>query len=166
MITIIAGTDRKGSKTLQVAQYYDQLLSELNVPHNLLSLENVKFSKRDQSLINLEQQLLIPTQRFIFVIPEYNGSYPGVLKFFIDHSDIRKVWHHKKAMITGIADGRAGNIRGLDHLTNVLNYLKINVFHNKIPISKINEEINDLGEWTNELTPSLLKQQLNDFLAF
>lgn len=166
MVTIISGTNRIGSKTIQVANFYKQVLDEQNIPNQLLSLEKVQSIKRDESIIALENQYLKPADKFIFVMPEYNGGYPGILKLLIDISDIKHVWHHKKAMLTGVADGRAGNLRGLDQLTNVLNYLKINVFHHKIPISKINEETNELGVWQNESTPRIIREQIEGFLEF
>lgn len=166
MITIISGTNRIGSKSKQVAQYYQTVLQELNVPHQLLSLENLDICTRNDTLKNIEQEILIPSNKFIFIIPEYNGSYPGILKVLMDNSDISKVWYYKKALLTGIADGRAGNLRGLDHLTNVLNYLKINVYFQKLPISRIQTEMDPEGNWLNEFTPQLIRDQISGFLDF
>ncbi len=36
--------------------------------------------------LKMENELLIPTEKFIFIIPEYNGTFPGVLKAMIDNS--------------------------------------------------------------------------------
>ena len=68
-------------------------------------------------------------------------------------------------MMTGVADGRAGNLRGMDHMTGVLNYLKVTVLHNKIPLSRINEEIDKEGNLLKEETVKLISNQLDEFLA-
>lgn len=166
MITIISGTNRPGSKTRQIAAYYQGLLQEKGVDHQLLSLEVLDAVTRNDSVREIEEQYLKPASKFIFVVPEYNGSFPGILKLLFDITDIKHAWHHKKAMLTGIADGRAGNLRGLDHLTNVLNYLKVNVYFNKLPISKINQETDQQGNWLNTVTPLVIADQVDGFLEF
>ena len=166
MITLISGTNRAGSKTKLVANYYQQYLEELQIPYKYLSLEGLDVTSRNETLLAVEKDFLQPANKFIFIIPEYNGSYPGILKLMMDHTDIRSIWWHKKALLTGVADGRAGNLRGLDHFTNVLNYLKINVYYNKLPISRINHEMDIDGNWKNEATPFVIQEQLKGFLEF
>ena len=142
--TIISGTNRQGSNTLKVARQYQEMLASRGVDAGLVSLEGLDLNQKGQQLQQLEQDVLIPTDKFIFVLPEYNGSYPGSLKTMIDMSDIRKVWWGKKALLTGVSTGRAGNLRGMDHLTGALNYLKVHVHHNKLPISSVDK----LLEWS------------------
>ena len=99
-------------------------------------------------------------------MPEYNGSFPGVLKAMIDISDIRNCWWNKKALLTGISSGRAGNLRGMDHITGVLNYVKIIVHPNKLPISVIDTVMNGEGIITNPGTLQAIDQQLDEFINF
>ncbi|KXK43031.1 MAG: NADPH-dependent FMN reductase [Bacteroidetes bacterium OLB11] len=113
----------------------------------------------------LEKELLIPTQKFIFIIPEYNGSFPGVFKLMIDNSDIRQCWHSKKVMLVGIADGRAGNLRGLDVLTNMCHYMKMSVYYDKLPISRINIELID-EQFVNAITIQVVKNQISGFIQY
>jgi NAD(P)H-dependent FMN reductase len=151
--------------TLRVARNYKQVFEEAGAEVQLLSLEGVQVS--DPAVVKqLEQQYLIPTQKFVLVMPEYNGSFPGILKYLMDSCDIRHCWWYKKAMLVGLADGRAGNLRGLDHMTNVLNYLKVTVLPNKIPISQINRELDENGAFTQELTINVVKHQVREFLEF
>lgn len=167
MITVISGTDRNDSMTLRVAALYTRLLQQKSDDEvHLLSLEGMNVWDKHGKLKEAEQRLLIPSNRFVFVIPEYNGSFPGILKLMMDNSDIRRCWWHKKAMMTGVADGRAGNLRGMDHLTGVLNYLKVNVLYNKIPLSRISEEIDKDGNLLKEETVKLIHNQIDEFLMF
>jgi chromate reductase len=167
MITIISGTDRKDSKTLRVAAYYTRLLREKTDEEvHLLSLEGLNVWEKGGKLKETEQRLLIPSEKFVFIMPEYNGSLPGILKLMFDNSDIKRCWWLKKAMLTGVADGRAGNLRGMDHLTNILNYLKINVFYNKVPLSRINDEIDKDGNLLKQETVKLINNQVEEFLKF
>lgn len=166
MITIISGTNRPGSNTIKVAEQYKWLLSLKGVESHFLSLEGLNVNERNGDIIKLERELLIPSDKFIFISPEYNGSIPGVLKSLIDHSDIEKVWKGKKALLTGISTGRAGNLRGMEHLTSVLHYVKVVVHPNKLPISVVDKLLNGIGVITDKGTLDAIDTQLNEFLQF
>lgn len=165
MYTIISGTNRIGSHTEKVAREYQNILKQKNIQAQILSLVGLDVAHRSEGILKLENDILIPTNKFIFIIPEYNGSYPGVLKAMIDNSDIRKVWNFKKALLTGVATGRAGNLRGMDHLSDTLHYMKMNVFYNKLPISVI-DKIMDKEGHLNEETVKVINQQLDEFINF
>ena len=164
--TIISGTNRVGSNTLKVARLIGAILKEKGQESNLVSLEGLDLNGRSPELARLESEILIPTQKFIFVIPEYNGSFPGSLKTMIDLSDIKPVWWWKKAMLTGVSSGRAGNLRGLDHLTGTLNYLKVAVLPNRLPVSMIDTLIDAEGNLTDASTIAALSAQVDEFLNF
>src|ERR1700720_4907281 len=142
MYTIISGTNRPNSKTLHIAKLYQDLLIQRGQDARLLSLEGLNVLERNPVFEEIERDLLIPSPRFIFISPEYNGSIPGVLKAMFDISDIDKVWCGKKALLTGVSSGRAGNLRGMEHLTGILNYMKVTVHHNKLPISVVDKLFN------------------------
>jgi len=166
MVTVISGTNRKGSMTLKLAKMYHALMLRQREDTKLLSLEDLNVWERNAEFLDVEQTLLIPSEKFVFVMPEYNGSFPGILKLLLDNSDIRKCWWHKKAAIVGLADGRGGNLRGIDHLTGILHYLKMNVLYNKVPLSKINEEVDKEGNWLKPETEQLMQQQIEEFLKY
>ncbi|SRR6185312_7145399 len=166
MITVISGTNRKDSMTIKVAELYHRLLSERSPGVCLFSLEGKDVCGRTDELKKLEQEYLIPAEKFVFIMPEYNGSFPGILKLLMDNSDIKKCWWYKKVMLVGVADGRGGNSRGIDHMTNILHYLKVHVLHNKLPISRINDEISDEGILLKEGTALAINNQIDDFLKF
>ena len=165
MFTIISGTNRIGSHTEKVAEEYKRLLKEKNIDAIIFSLKNLDVLKRTPEFLKIENEILIPTQKFIFILPEYNGTFPGVLKAMIDNSDIKKAWYHKKALLTGISTGRAGNLRGMDHLSASLNYLKMDVHHNKLPISVI-DKVMDANGSLNDETLKAIDEQLNEFIDY
>jgi NAD(P)H-dependent FMN reductase len=165
MYTIISGTHRIGSHSEKVAAEYRRILQEKNIDATILSLKNMDVLRRTPEFLKIENEILIPTQKFIFIIPEYNGTFPGVLKAMIDNSDIEKVWYHKKALLTGVSTGRAGNLRGMDHLSASLHYMKMNVHHNKLPISVIDKVMDKNGR-LNEETLKVIDEQISEFINF
>jgi NAD(P)H-dependent FMN reductase len=166
VITIIAGTNRPDSMTERLASIYYDLLSIGEHEVRLLLLKDKPVWVRGPEMIALEQQYLIPATKYIFLMPEYNASFPGILKIMMDNSDVKKCWWNKKAALTGLSDGRAGNLRGVEHMTAILNYLKVNVLYNKILLSKIKEEITPDGAILKPQTASLLQTQVDELLHF
>ena len=166
VITIIAGTNRPDSMTERVASIYYELLGAGKSDVRLLLLKGKPVWERGEEMLALEQHYLIPATKFIFVMPEYNASFPGVLKIMMDNSDIKKCWWNKKAALTGLSDGRAGNLRGVEHMTAILNYLKVNVLYNKVLLSKIKEEVAPDGTLLKPQTASMLQMQIDELLHF
>ena len=72
----------------------------------------------------------------------------------------------EKALLTGISTGRAGNLRGMEHLTGILNYLKVIVHPNKLPISSVDKLLNGEGEITDKDTVEAINTQLKEFIEF
>ena len=166
MITIIAGTNRTDSMTLRTANLYYKLLSEKHQDVRLLSLEQKNVWERGAEMLALEKEYLVPAEKFLFIMPEYNASFPGILKLMIDNSDVKKCWWYKKAALVGVSDGRAGNLRGIEHMTSILHYLKVNVLYNKLLLSRINEEVDSEGNLIKPETIRMINEQVEEFLKF
>lgn len=166
MLLVISGTHREDSRTFQVAQHYFSILQSLKQDAHLLSLMHLNVLSRNEAFLQVERDLLIPAEKIIFIMPEYNGSFPGVLKALMDNSDIKKCFWNKKALLVGLADGRGGNLRGIEHMTNILHYLRMNVFYNKLPLSKINEELDSDGTFKHELTLNSIQEQISGFIQY
>ena len=164
--TIISGTNRAGSNTFKVARQYQHILRNKGIEAEVLSLEGLDLNRKSAEFEKMEKEELIPADKFIFILPEYNGSFPGALKTMIDMSDHRKVWPGKKALLTGVSTGRAGNLRGMDHLTGSLNYLQVHVHPNKLPISTVDKLLNGSGVITDEPTLKAIEQQVEQFIKF
>jgi len=166
MYTIISATNRIGSHTEKMAKVYQTIIKEKGVEALLFSLNNLNVLERNPDFIKAENQYLISTQKFIFIMPEYNGTFPGVLKAMIDISDIKKSWWYKKALLVGISTGRAGNLRGMDQITNVLNHMKVIVHPDKLPISNIDKLMDQAGLITDKNTQLAIDRQIDDFIKF
>lgn len=153
--------------SLRVCQIYFDILTEMGENVKLLSLEGKEVWERGAPMRQLEEEYLLPAEKFIFVMPEYNASFPGIVKVMMDNTDIRKrVWSDKKALLIGISDGRAGNLRGIEHMTSILHYLKVHVHYNKMLLSRIKEEMDKGGNLLKEDTAKNIRQQIADFIKF
>ena len=65
-------------------------------------------------------------QGLLFLTPEYNRSFPGVLKNAIDHASRPygdNAWAGKPAGVLGVSVGAMGTAMAQQHLRNILAYL-------------------------------------------
>ena len=166
MYTIISGTNRIGSHTEKIANQYQQILKAKGIEAKIFSLKNLNVLEKNPDFNKAEKEFLIPAQKFIFIMPEYNGTYPGVLKAMIDISDLKMTWWYKKALLVGISTGRAGNLRGMDHMTAILNHIKMIVHPNKLPISIIDKVMDENGTISNKSTLHAIDMQIDEFINF
>jgi chromate reductase len=173
MITIISSTNRPGSSTLKLAQYYQDKLREKGVEAGLLSLSQLPpniiqtdlYGNRSAEFEPI-QDIITKTEKFLFVIPEYNGSFPGVLKVFIDACSFPESFYEKKAALVGVSSGKYGNIRGVDHFTGICNYIHLHVMPLKIHIPSIHKELAENGQLFKEDTLKFTNEQIDKFIKF
>ncbi len=171
MITIISSTNRPGSTTLKVAKYYQKRLREKGVEAGLLSLIDLPpylmvtaLLKGRNEAFEPIQQIITQTDKFIFIIPEYNGSYPGVLKVMIDACAFPESFYEKKAALVGVSAGKYGNIRGIDHFTGVCHYLNLHVLPLKLHIANTKQEVDADGNLFKEDTLKFTDEQMDKFI--
>jgi chromate reductase, NAD(P)H dehydrogenase (quinone) len=166
MITVVSGTNRIGSNTAKVSKEYQRILLEKGIETTYFSLEDNNVFSRDTVFEKIETDIIKPTTAFIFIIPEYNGSFPGVLKMLIDTSASHGIWFNKKALLVGNSTGRAGNLRGLDHFSDILNHIKITVHPNKLPLSSVDKLMDENGKFADANTLKAISQQVDEFLTW
>ncbi|GMN09884.1 hypothetical protein MTsPCn9_19270 [Croceitalea sp. MTPC9] len=180
MITVISGSNRSNNKTVHFAKFvFEELKKNTDEEIRFLDLSSLdgslvsetmyKDSEQPEIIQNIQNTYFIPANKFWFFVPEYNGSYPGIVKLVLDSISVRaynESFANKKACITGIASGRAGNLRGMDHLADVLNHLGMYVHPNKNPISSIYKLLDKESNNVNIDTSEILKKQASQLLAF
>jgi NAD(P)H-dependent FMN reductase len=174
MICIITGTNRRNSTTLKIAQLYAQYLTEAGQEVNILDLAQLPpdfaspqmYDKngKPEAFLALSQQIA-EADKFLFVIPEYNGSFPGVLKTFIDGLPYPNPMQFKKAALVGLSAGVQGAAVALGHWNEVLSYLNVNILGLRIKLSEINKHLTD-GKITNEVYLKFIGKQVEEFARF
>lgn len=127
-IAILSATHRPESYTRRVALYVAREIESMGGSYHLIDFQTLPrdflysdlFGERSASFAALIDTLM-RCETWIWVVPEYNGSFPGVVKVFIDALP-REIFRGRRAGLIGVSDGRFGNLRGLEHLTGILHY--------------------------------------------
>lgn len=175
MITIIAGTNRPNSRARRVANIYAGLLAEQGVAAQLLDLTELPLDFTTSALydntgrhdeFNRLVSMAEEADKLVFVVPEYNCSFPGVLKAFIDGLPYPGGIRGKKAALVGLSSGSQGGILPLNHLTDVLMYLGTAVLPERVRLPFIDQHLTAEGLITEPLYQQLLREQAARLLEF
>ena len=173
MITVICTTNRPNSNTMKVALEYTRLLQHSGADAQVMDIGDVKpqwiqdssFGASTPEMEAIVSKYVRKANKLVFIVPEYNGSFPGIIKYFMDACDHGE-WANKKVAMVGVASGRSGNLRGLDQLTGIFHYLGSAVFWKKVYISQVGQTMDTAGTLTDEVALRELNQQINGFLSY
>lgn len=174
MITIVVSTNRVNSLSKAVAIYYQSILAQKNIESQLLDLAQLPvdfaFSALYQNngknpAFNKFQQVIAQSEKFVFIVPEYNGSFPGVLKTFIDGLQFPASFKDKKCALVGISSGVQGGAVALSHFSDILNYLGMHVLALRLKLGNIEDHWNH-DHITNDVYNTFILQQIDEFVRF
>ena len=171
--TVLTATNRLGNFSSKVAEKYAENLKGKGFDVDLKDLINVPsadlndamYRKPAHPLRDFGHDIFLSSDYFFLVIPEYNGSFPGILKLVVDACD-PSIFKNKRFALVGVASGRAGNLRGMDHFTGVLHYFQAEVFSVKLPFSQIKGLLNENKELTDENSLLAIENHINGFINF
>lgn len=173
-IIIVCSTNRNDSVSYQIAQVYKQLLDDSKCPNELIDLSDLPddfafsalYEKAGKNeAFNHFRELMAGSKKFVFIVPEYNGSFPGVLKTFIDGLKFPDSFKGKKSALVGISSGIQGAGLALSHLTDIFHYCGMEVLSVKPKFSHIEKNF-DGQKITNPLYSQLLEEQVERLIAF
>jgi chromate reductase, NAD(P)H dehydrogenase (quinone) len=174
MVKIIVGTNRKNSVSKVIAQLYQAILSEKGADSEILELEHLPadfiatalYENNGRNMgYNAFHDRVKSGTKFVFIVPEYNGSFPGILKSFIDGMTYPNTFRNKKCALVGISSGVGGGGIALSHLTDIFHYLGMHVLALKPKLAKIEQNMSD-NLLTNRLYVELLQTQADMLLEF
>ena len=174
MIGIIIGTNRPNSVSKKIGIYYQNLLTDLGEDSRLIELaelpEDFAFSalyhnSGKNEHFNEFQKIIDTTKKFVFIVPEYNGSFPGILKTFFDGLRYPDSFNHKKAALVGVSSGVLGNAVGLGHLNDILSYMGTDVLGLRIKLGSLRTHF-DGEKFSLEVYENFLRKQAQSLIQF
>ncbi|RLD20559.1 MAG: NADPH-dependent FMN reductase [Bacteroidetes bacterium] len=171
---IISGTNRDEALSPTVASSYAQLAKKAGIEAEIIDLRDLPHDFTISALydkagkhpeFNKLREKMTEANKFIFIVPEYNGSFPGVLKAFIDGLDFPETFTGKKAAMVGISAGMLGSSHAMSHLTDILNYCGTHVLARKPRFTQISRYLED-GKLVYEPYLSQLQKQIRELANF
>ncbi len=171
---IVCGTNRKNSVSKIISGIYQNLLEDHGVTAEVIDLAELPADFTRSALyenagknddFNVYRAKMLEAQKYVFIVPEYNGSFPGVLKAFIDGLQFPNTFPDKKCALVGLSSGVQGAGLALSHLTDIFNYCGMNVMALKPKLARIEENMT-AEEIDNALYKELLEQQVEKLIRF
>jgi len=171
-IHILSSTDRNGSNALKVSKYAAGFLrkkAEVKlfslVDYPLDKLKGVSYGNAPDSVEQFNSDFL-DADGYLFVIPEYNGGFPGILKLFWDYLPFPEAMSHKPVSLIGEAAGAFGALRPVEQFEQLLIYRKAYVYPERMFIQRVNNAFDPEKGLKEEIPQKLLMKQLDEFPDF
>jgi NAD(P)H-dependent FMN reductase len=172
-IVIISGTNRPDSNAMRIARIVSANYERLGVTHELLSLtelprevfDGAAYASKPPAMVAIQQRVLDAIGLHI-VTPEYNGSFPGVLKYFIDMLKFPDSFEHKPVAFVGEAAGLWGGLRPVEQLQQIFSYRNAYILPERVFIPGVRGKLDDSGKLTDTAIADLLAKQCERFARF
>ncbi len=174
MIAVVSGTNRKAPISIHIARQYAEILRSHDQEVEIIDLRNIPEDMMFSALydnvgknpeFNQFRDIMNRADKIVFIIPEYNGSFPGALKVFLDGLDRSKALTDKKSGLVGISAGDQGAGLALSHFTDILNYCGTHVLGYRLRIPKIGDKMTD-NKITNPVYLDKIHRQIQKLLKF
>ena len=173
MMTLIVGTNRPGSNTRKVAAEIEEIYRAMSVPLKVLDLAQLpaeifspaSYAEKPKSFAPFADAVLQSTG-LIVVTPEYNGSLPGVLKYFIDMLKFPESFEERPVCFVGLAAGMWGALRPVEQLQMIFGYRNAYLFPERVFMPKINDLLDTNGRIKDAEVLERLRAQQKGFVEF
>ena len=116
---------------------------------------------KEAEILNFNDEVDVEKyESFFMIVPEWNRSIPYTLKSLIDNSGWPSKFNNKDVYMIGTSGGIGGNMIGISHLTDILDYIGAHVRTPKIyieHITKFDKTSDEAKETTNLITKIIKK---------
>ncbi len=128
-IPIVLGTARVGRQSEKVATFVHSVAQSFDIEVEFIDVKN--FVEIPRTIPSWEEsdktirwkEIAQRASGFVFVIPEYNRSYPGEFKLLLDMA--YREYEGKAVGVVGVSSGKIGGARMIEHLMAIFMYLQM-----------------------------------------
>lgn len=172
-ITILSATDRPNSNALRVSNYLKPLYEKEGIEITMVSLEDFPLAdviggRYGDSIPSIEafNNRVLGSDGIVFVIPEYNGSFPGIFKLFIDYLPFPESFLGKPVAFVGEASGAFGALRAIEQAQMVCGYRNAYQFPERVFIDRVGKNFDPENGLAVPIQQKLLNSQVKNFAKF
>lgn len=165
-VPVILGTVRKGRHSEHAAKFvYERTGKRAGVGTELIDLRDLALPVDDEG-----EEIKHPgfseqmkrADAIILVVPEYNHSFPGLLKHALDTN--LEEYIHKAAGICGVSAGPFGGSRVIEQLLPVLRELGLMTIFTDVNFSTVQDVFADDGALRDEKFVSRVDKFLDELI--
>ncbi len=171
-MVVIPGTNRAGSLSHRLAEIIAGFHREAGREVDLLDLREMgpevlepTSYKQPPPAVTALVERFIAADGVHFVVPEYNGAYPGILKLFIDMLPYPAALDQRPCAFVGLAAGGFQGLRAVEQLQMVTGYRMAYQYPKRVFIGASYQQFNEHGLVDPQLAERL-QTQCNGFADF
>jgi NAD(P)H-dependent FMN reductase len=172
-LLIISGTNRPASNTLRFARMVEKHYQDAQIKTDFLSLtdlprevfDGTSYATKPPGMVAIQQRVLSAAGLHI-VTPEYNGSFPGVLKYFIDMLKFPESFEHKPVAFVSVANGMWGGLRAVEQLQMIFGYRNAHSYPDRVFVPTVGKQLDADGKLLDAALDARLKKQCIGFASF
>jgi len=165
-IPLILGTARQGRESENVAQLvFEQTKKRAGVETELLDVRNLPMKLDDageQMKDPKFSQMIDRCDALIIVTPEYNHSFPGLLKHALDMN--LKEYIHKAVGICGVSAGPFGGARVIGNLLPVMRELGLVTIFEDLNFGSVSKLFDESGKLLDQNFIRRIDKFLNELI--
>ena len=170
VLTGLLGSVRSGSYTalsLSLAKKHAEkrLESSLDIidPANLEFPLPGKGASDDAAMM---QQKVKNAHAVILATPEYHGSYSSVIKLLIENMGFPSALKGKPVALLGVASGRIGAIKALEHLRSVASHVGAVVLPGPVSIAEVRSKFDADGQVIDKDCESRIEKLVDNLIEY
>ncbi len=173
MYVVVSGSNRRQSTSRRLAGLVGRGIEEMGHDALVLDLGDLPaelFLPRayDHPPASFApfQDAMLHAAGIVTVVPEYNGSFPGVLKYFIDMLRFPESLVGKPAAFVGLSAGPGGGVRAVEQLEMVFQYRNAHLYGRRLFLRNVHGLLGDDDELLDAELATRLERLLRGFVAF
>ena len=163
-----------GNNSIKVARHCAGLLEGFGERVELLDLQALPaevfqpgiYKDKPDALVEGFTDKVLASDGLLVVVPEYNGSYPGILKYFIDLLPFPESFDCRPVAFIGLAAGYYGGLRAVEQLQMVFAYRNAYLFNRRVFIPAAYQVFGQDGSINDEDLRERLATQAEKFIGF
>jgi len=173
MITLLIGTNRPDANSRKLAHEIETLYTAAGLDVSILDLADLpaeifdptSYADKPDSFKPFSDTIL-KASGIHLIVPEYNGGFPGVLKYFIDMLPFPESFENRPVAFTGVAAGLFGALRPVEQIQQIFGYRNAYIYPNRVFVMGVHNVLDDNGALTNDKLKKRLSNQATGFAAF
>lgn len=174
MITVVLGTarnERSSSKVSDAVMRFISAKGTVDATH--VDVQEYPFTKtepgwEESTIAAPWREIVQKTDGFVFVVPEYNRSFPGELKLLLD-SESPKNYNKRAVAVVAVSSGVYGGARVVTSIQPVLSELGLVYTNKPLLVQNVNELFDDSskdGAKRNENFEHALESSIDELLWY
>lgn len=172
-IVVVCSTNRKGSLSRKLTHCIAEDFREQGASVDVLDMEELTPEflsptayKEPEPAVSAMVDRFLAADGVVFVVAEYNGSYPGILKLFVDMLPYPEGFDSRPCAFVGLAAGKFQGLRAVEHLQQVAGYRMAHIYPRRLFIGNSYSQFDGEGRLRDEELATRLHAMAGGFLGF